>query len=848
MLESSDDSSKEESIARGKRKAEDAGQPMPLALRVHPNLVGNLNEFREMLVLSGLASERAPVATTIDSGYYTGATQARMKACKDGVDYLLKVVFADTQMSVPPNLRGELKDQRAAAAQHMREFLNYRYILALQELNSPRIKAMSPALANAAQEAILKQFSLDCIGLIVHGYDKSVDEAVELLERAEQFSLLSHQRSQQVTVLPLPAVDGGYEKDAMIIMVETPQPAISDQTAQEYLDFLKRGQDGRKKPDWVASMSAKEQAMLFYELNGADSVDEVKARLVNVSSKLRIIPALPNAYVHQCYLYRNKQLRLINTEGRSSMVSSRDLYSAKADDKVRRDHAENNMLMNIMHQLPGAAENFIKLHNLDLQDGDTLDDLPILFQTMISPYASQKKDQDLYKYKEEAIKAFNYHYPNGLDVEINKGGQKIKIKVKPKIFSTNHPINYYAMVHGMGGEKEDTQELIRYARMMLPKLPAAVKSEVTQLISHLEDDMKRNWNFGKKTNQSLMLCTHEQLLMQALGGFTFGSCVSGKDRKATEIMHTDAAKIYRIMHQIYPGFHKDSEKQREHFCRIYAELFCSRHHQLLSGENALGSEGIKNIGIYLGSDHEVMVHALFKELLGQEFGEVKSFDTEDRLAGRNELAKLAGTKSGGVQPEALMDVYSQFCMRLCLVNRTDRPEGTPVDILQTLNLYVGYYVRQNSSWVSSAPKVMTDVQGLLKVLEKQVPEKQLDAFQYKVLLEVEQRCRRELSSPHELKPQVRDFALLVLRHCEPLLSDISSRHDLVELHRDMPADLRLESHSQHFCPSLLAAPERQRSPAISLHKKRSFEHVDADSTSESTEEIEGFTVIRSGKI
>jgi hypothetical protein len=124
----------------------------------------------------------------------------------------------------------------------------------------------------------------------------------------------------------------------------------------------------------------------------------------------------------------------------------------------------------------------------------------------------------------------------------------------------------------------------------------------------------------------------EEFIVTRLGGISYGSCVSGKDRKGLETIYTDAMELYLHTRRRLPRYDdiSRSPEERRIFVEIFADLFVSRHQQNSAGLNALGSDGIKTPELYLPDDIQQAIKARNPQLLAES----------DRLASNNELDKL----------------------------------------------------------------------------------------------------------------------------------------------------------------------------------------------------------------
>lgn len=516
--------------------------------------------------------------------------------------------------------------------------------------------------------------------------------------------------------------------------------------------------------------------MLRHELEGVSSVDDVLERIVNVSSRLRIMPVLPNAYVHQCYIVKNGETKLINQEGSSALISSRELIRAKASKGVQEQHALHNAQVQIFHQFKLCAKNYIEQFGED----DPIE-IPVLFQTMISPYLGMI-DRACYQLKLEACKQLLDGMADGVSIRLDDGRQ---VKVVPKVFETNHPVNYAKWLHGLYGVKSDTNRLLKYAREQLQTGKFNdEKDDVLKLISAIEEDMEVNIDFQKETNQSLMLNSHEQLLVQKLGGMSIGSCFSGKDRKRTEMKNTDGEAIYHEIdpRKTYPRFHKESDsrtlffsravdpeslKRRNHYHRVFAEISCSRHHQLLAGENAEGADGTKNIGIYLGKQgqYERAIHEAYQRILGDEVKPIEIFNCENTIAGRNEMKRLCKIKTTSL--DDMTSAYKQFGLHVLVAHKKSQVIGQKQSPIMARLIA---YLRQMQASASNPliKEIVTQFAMLTKESGKQ--GKNRVYFYFQALSKIDAIIKNRVLNTPQLTDETLDFYRNVLSYIEPILS------------------------------------------------------------------------------
>lgn len=153
-----------------------------------------------------------------------------------------------------------------------------------------------------------------------------------------------------------------------------------------------------------------------------------------------------------------------------------------------------------------------------------------------------------------------------------------------------------------------------------------------------------NSHYGSATvldyyGRELFLSSLENLLILHLDGISYGSCVSGKDRKAIEIIHTDAMLLYHEKYGCWPSFF-DRDEKRANFVELVATLYVSRHGHEHAGQNAPGADGIKTPANYWPKD----IATAICDKLGK-----KALTIDDTLATNNEVARI-GNVGDRIEP------------------------------------------------------------------------------------------------------------------------------------------------------------------------------------------------------
>ncbi|MDP1603517.1 MAG: hypothetical protein Q8M03_09660 [Legionella sp.] len=130
--------------------------------------------------------------------------------------------------------------------------------------------------------------------------------------------------------------------------------------------------------------------------------------------------------------------------------------------------------------------------------------------------------------------------------------------------------------------------------------------------------------------RELWLSSLGNLQIILTGGVVSGACVSGKDRKAVELTHTDAILLYREIYGKWPNI-DDTGIDRENFVDIVSDLYITRHHHQQAGKSATGADGIKHPHKYWPTDIAKAILAKTNKL---------SLRTDDILATNNEVDRI----------------------------------------------------------------------------------------------------------------------------------------------------------------------------------------------------------------
>lgn len=406
---------------------------------------------------------------------------------------------------------------------------------------------------------------------------------------------------------------------------------ISDPTFQKNLDTI----SSMNLPRWYLFLSQLQQRFLKHALSGATKIED---SVFFLSSRHRTLPAPANFLRHDlwCLTATGEAERLSDWRHRSSHIASRDLTGAL--DFLKKYYSDT-----ILKQV--------------MKDADPSQRL--LLQTLISPLDFSVLDFS--DYLPAMVTSYLPELPP--DAELNR---QIITALARSTYSSrshilNHPYNAAKFVCYTKEDDEHSLRLIKETKEYLAGMSDSPnKRSLTELINEYEGVLKSP--FGTATvfdhaGRELFLSSLEQLIILSLNGYSYGSCVSGKDRKAVELMHTDAMLIYKKIHNKWPKF-SDTKESRTYFVSIVTDLYLTRHQHELAGQNAPGAAGIKTPAWYLPAD-------ICTEI--QNRGGAAILDNDDRLASDNEVKKIV---KGGQSPNTILaalichQLGEELCKRL----------------------------------------------------------------------------------------------------------------------------------------------------------------------------------------
>lgn len=433
-----------------------------------------------------------------------------------------------------------------------------------------------------------------------------------------------------------------------------------------------------KLPQWYLLLSERQQAFLCHAIKIAPSIEEAVAF---ISSRHRTIPAPANYAAHSVYMADDKgNIKVImNKSYRSSHIASRDVIGMP--ELVIRRHAESN-LKKVLEYSGKEQE--------------------ILLQTLISPIHAVD-------YVPKHIQGMLPEFPP--DLELYKVALKaIKNSDKSKHITTNnHPYNIAKRFYYTPTDDPHSLSLIQLAKSYYSSCPGL--EELTEEFKNVLDSPFGTSTFFDYDGRELFLSSLEHLIILTMNGFSYGSCVSGKDRKALQLIHTESMIVFKEKYGFWPKFGDPKEKEeRINFNEIFATLYLNRHQHIHAGQNAPGSEGIKTPEIYL--PHDIC------QLINQRLNCKRGLEFDDRLATDNEVKHICRNIK-----KYFSNNQSLFCHLMAVQLGEKRCQQLYDALMPLINEKKQFAIKVNG-WVSlglfsesveqsSTPKGIKTIQGLM---------------------------------------------------------------------------------------------------------------------------------------
>ncbi len=355
-------------------------------------------------------------------------------------------------------------------------------------------------------------------------------------------------------------------------------------------------------PQWYWNIPDSQQHFLERVLRNNKKEDALSF----VVSRLRTLPLPSNFGAHSLIKIdaKGELTRLYGKRYRSSHIATRD--GLEFPEAVQQRHSDSNLAKVMAYAKP---------------------DVPCLMQTLISPIHAVD-------YVPSVVTDWLPELPPDLELYKLARAAVARSKHYASIWQHNHPYNIAKRYYYTEANNTDSLAILAIAQKYVSLVPG-LQDLLTDYKNVLESSLL-SATFWDYDGRELFLSSLEQLIFLSIDAYCYGSCVSAKDRKALELIHTDSMILYKLKYGSWPKFGASS-LERERFVNIFVDLYISRHQHVLAGQNALGCEGIKTPLMYLPQD---IVEAI-KTRLGMD----KTLDYDDRLATDNEVKNISSYKA-----------------------------------------------------------------------------------------------------------------------------------------------------------------------------------------------------------
>lgn len=573
---------------------------------------------------------------------YEGTYEDRLR--ERGEDFIAGVKLMQAHLGLDERKKHMLEEaiQRAKTA----------FDKALLEAKSlPPQKGKNTTLTEQQDQARLHALSALCTDLqiaIKMSAGVSSQDAYLDLQDAANFVNWKRPREAVATISETQNEDG---EKFTIIQLEVPTVHVTDALLKEYQAIFTD-----KPPKWFHDLPLWHQSCMkehFKELeNASDPKQALKNAFKTMPSTIRKYPGIAN-YSEHVHIILDEQGEIISETHRShsSVVAPVQM------EKVQKDSLTKLTADNIEQIIEQQLE--IKINQYIERWGPPPAGQPLYMPVALQTLLSHTRLLDKQLGDEKAMIKKVEAGAKKLMAEKYKGPVDIKgYQVKVDIVTSNNPINVFRyMKAGRKGLKLlETQDKIRRANLKkyvdvvekrlqsivksldlppgiqslnLPEKPHKadlnkLKNQITAIVNSVKEKdsqkgqqlnlalqalyqlirtVKENRPSDKKYNDPLFRASLEQIIIDALGGITTGSCKSGKDRKGTEVVHTDALLEYFVCYgKILPFDAKEDSPERQHFVDIFVRKLLENHLGRNAASNARGCDGLKALDVNLPFD------------------------------------------------------------------------------------------------------------------------------------------------------------------------------------------------------------------------------------------------------
>jgi hypothetical protein len=732
----------------------------PINLRIAPGvkcdrdtllLIGRLTDTRPSSL-----PEEGPERMTEIAPNFEKAYLLRFKALYEGACFLIESTPSDDAILTPA-----VKAKTLTVLKKMFE--------AYQKLIKSRIENENDVNEYKGHLYHFSRLMVETLRTVFHVSERT---ATTNLSKADEYQALLKVRPDLMTWSTLKLGDKKFK----VLQREKPLPSLSEQVKKD-LWIIKHLKSQQQAPNWYDAMKPLEQRFLRMILKDIKEPSGLEKVFSNPLSRLGSLPITRNIRAHQLFLLTEDGQEVLLRSNRlaSSMVSSRNV---KDQPGAIRDFYTFQSLKQILEQaLDEVIDKQLDAMASRLTEGEEVTlSIPYFVQTLISPHTPigpYEPDATLAKDKLRGMEVLNKYCQNELAKKIlarqvKHQGRVINVSVKLNVIplTVNHPLNYARLNDYTVPSDIATQ---RFADLIETYLKStsdiAIKKDVQGLLVSYKDLLAegsiKQAAWCDANARELFLSSLEQIIIEKIGGVPSGSCVSGKDRKGVELMHTDAMAIYHALYHEWPQFTEENtvigRQKRKNFVEICAQLYVSGHHQESAALNAAGSIGIKTPTVYLPTDVRKRVEALYIE---QNAFREQPLDDQDVLASHNELKSITQiekflAKKGGWRTGGDFAQYVNADLKRLVALQEEVPFLYPADAKSHYFLYlIQDIVKHDAYWADKlvsyktytfsltkflgggdAPPVPDGIGELKKLFQEQSIEKNLLPLIYKAVID-----------------------------------------------------------------------------------------------------------------
>lgn len=551
---------------------------------------------------------------------------ARLDALKEGADLLLEEVSNVTS--------GLLKSQQE---------LSESYQECVDEITND--SEMTPHEG----KKVLKQFlKKACVILKLSSTALSAKKdryVVKQLFKAENYSTWSKIRKPIVSISEISSSQGPVRT---IVQVETPACKWTQTQINEFLDILTHPVTHLA---WFARLAEWEKNYLKRIAKKVKNGEDINILLSTLPTTLRTVIGLANFYHHDIYIYEGDKLTLSSSRSRSGIVTPFGIMNMGSSEDIQHECqliTKHNIMQLIMKEVPEQFSRHVA--KIKMNDEDDIVEIPVLLQTLLTantiaelaslvgigdhdPLMVSHKNQAAQELQNLFAKAQSKNLtahesmileylgidPSGY-IPVTVGAKQYRLK--PNFIATNQVASEYRKF-GTSDERVDSEMMMVCENFLSLLLPShTISFAMSQFFSKDFDeniwkklgganiDTLRLLHFAihqycnneknSDRHDNLFTSSLEQIIVETCMGVAYGSCKSGKDRKAMEIIHTDAFLVYYDIYKKLPQCNDDAD-DRGNFVNIFVDLYFAYHHHEVANHNSPGAYGIKDMhGSFIG--------------------------------------------------------------------------------------------------------------------------------------------------------------------------------------------------------------------------------------------------------